>query len=138
MSKVGFPEPRKVCSTGDAGATSDAAVSGGDGPSADRPVLTSFEGHYCSMSPEESPQSRCSTQFDLLCIGTYSERVLGSGDAGSRDVRIDLCRLRCVPGGAACPDRNDVCCSGQTAGGGTGYACVPAGRCSFLDGGAGN
>jgi hypothetical protein len=93
-------------------------------------VYRSHEAQFCSISDDDDPFYECSPSSDLVCINTYSERVMAKNDAGTQLVPIYLCRLSCEPGKDKCPG-NETCCPGKIEGktyGRTG-ACVPENKC---------
>jgi hypothetical protein len=100
-----------------------------DAPAYELPASTrivhSLEGQYCSTSVKDNPFNICRPQDNLVCINTRGQPD-GGGTANS------TCRVRCTPGGEACPISGDVCCPGDVHNepSPTGHACTPPGQCA--------
>jgi hypothetical protein len=95
----------------------------------EKSVITAYEGQACSSDPAEEPQLRCSRDFALTCLSTYSIPVAGSSETRP----VFVCRFPCALAGAACPQPSqpsDICCPGTLVDGSQGKGCVPARFCS--------
>jgi hypothetical protein len=116
------------CGGGGSSSGSDGAIASMS-PDGRVPItrVRSFEGQYCSSTPDDEPYQECASDLRLICISTNSRPV---PDAGARPVF--LCHAACDPKGPACPVAGDLCCAGTVYGQKEtkGFGCVPPTLCA--------